>query len=81
MSGKPWTSETVPKLPKRPEHMSEEQYADLYFARMKAVSELAQAEAREREAAAKRRYANQMRDHYANLLEELASDPLFQLEE
>jgi len=77
--GQAWTSKTVPKLPKRPAHMSEEQYSDLYFARMKAVAELEQAEAREKEAAAKRRFANQARDHYASLLEGLFTDPLFEV--
>lgn len=77
--GSAWTSKTVPRLPKQPADMSKDQYADLYIARMKAVSELEQAEAREREAAAKRRYANQARDHYANLLEELFTDPLFEV--
>ncbi|NUS02055.1 MAG: hypothetical protein HOV97_05770 [Nonomuraea sp.] len=77
---KAWTSNTLPKAPKRPPSMSAEKYADLYFARLQAHSDLLRAEQIEKEAASYRGIANQSVEHFRTLLEELTTQPLFEVE-
>ena len=67
-----WTSGTLPRLPRRPDWMPEARFADLYFARDRAGSLLAQAERLEQEARALRKEANNAAEAYSDLLQELA---------
>ena len=66
-----WTSKTLPKLPKRPEGVSQNVYADAWFARSTALGNLEMAEAAEREAATLRKEADAAAKHYADLLEQV----------
>lgn len=72
--GHRWTSDTLPPTPSSAT-------SELSAARDRAAGDLLSAEKAEALGRSLRTIANQSCEHYKTLLEELATDPLFDLEE
>lgn len=76
-----WTSGTLPRVPSSETTEEQEAKRPLFEARHQALEDLLNAEQAEAAARSMRAIANQSVEHYKGLLEELVTEPLFDVKE
>lgn len=75
-----WTADTIPRVPPVSDVLPMEARRPMFVARHEAMDALRAAEQAEAAARSLRAAANQKCEHYKTLLEEAATEPLFEVE-